>query len=278
MKLKFWKRKAEIETDAAPSAPGLFTRIKAQAIALGGRFRPKPSFQAEVATEAPSETGDLPEQAAERLGLFARTKSAVMNMSYNQILIAGAVLLLLLLLAVGYAAWTIIRSSPDKNVNIADLVEKTPIHAPPIIPPGSAPAAASAVIASSVAASATSASSAASAPAIAHAVSAVPAPSEAKLPIAGAAQIAPASHPPQSELEMLRQKNAELQMQLDELKKAQQSSSTKVKLYPPDRRGAAAGGLATVGTSAPKATAATLKDAIEKMNSGTGDYRKKTAP
>lgn len=109
-----------------------------------------------------------------------------------------------------------------------------------------------------------------------HSEQAVSSVSATVLPASGIAPLAPASHIPQTEVEVLRQKNAELQAQLDALKKTQQPSSASVKLYPGDRKGNAAGGVATVGNSDPKATAATLKEAIDAMNTGA-NYQSKPA-
>jgi hypothetical protein len=186
------------------------------------------------------------------------------------LIVAGLLLVLLLLGAFGYAAWTIVLSSPDPEADVSELMAK---DAPlPIVMPESAPEAVSDVLA-------------VSAPASEDAASAVPAaePHEdeelqpaSSVPDAEpvAEEVAPVSHPPLTEVEALRQKNAELQAELDAMRKSQRSSAA-VKLYP-GGRDTPAGGVATVGGSDPAAAAATLKEAIEAMNQGI-DYQKTPA-
>jgi len=275
MNLKFWKKKTANENDAkdAPAVSGVLARIKARVALLVGRFRSPPPFKAEVAAGAevssvqPASVGtegaSLPADASAQRGKLARIGIALITTIRARMLIVGVVLLLLMLLAFGYAAWTIFLSSPDPENDVTELIEDKHANDPPlpIIQPVSVPEAVSAVAAASAPVEIDAVSVAE-----AHAVSSV----KAAQPLA-----VPASHVPQTELETLRQKNAELQMQLDALKKVQQPSSASVKLYPGDGRGAA-GGVATVGNSDPKAAATTLKEAIESMNTGV-NYQKKPA-
>ncbi|MCK9200689.1 MAG: hypothetical protein M0P59_04545 [Gallionella sp.] len=274
MNLMFWKKKPAGDAAANEAVSGVFARIKARVVALVSRIKSPPPFKAEVAegTDVPSakaapagtKGASLPEDASAQPGKLARIRIALMSMTRVRMLIAGVVLLLLLLLAFGYAAWTIISSSPDPENDVAELIEDKHANDPPlpIVMPESAPAVVSDV-------------SAASAPVDGDAVSAVPA-AELHVEASSSVKAAPVSHVPQTEVEVLRQKNAELQTQLDALKKTQQPSSASVKLYPGDGKGAAAGGVATVGSSDPKAAATTLKEAIEAMNAG-GNYQKKPA-
>jgi len=286
MNLMFWKKKSANDTEAAP---GLLARIKAL---LPGRIKSPPPFKAEVVEDAET----LPVQAApagegESLSLeyasgsrgkLAEIAGALISMARARMLIVGVALLLLLLLAFGYAAWTIFRSSPDQKADVTELIDAKRAPSLPIVMPVSVPEEAAVLAASAV--------SAASAPVGLNATSAVPiAESHTKphmeqpassvmavLPASAVTPVAPVSHTPQTEIEALRQKNAELQKKFDALKKEQQTSSTSVRLYPGDRRGAPAGGVATVGNSDPKAAAMTLKEAIEAMNAGS-NYKGKSA-
>jgi hypothetical protein len=286
MNLMFWKKKPAGDAAANDSnakdtlaVSGVFARIKARAVALVGRLKSPPPFKAEVvegaevpsAKAAPAGTkgASLPEDASAQPGKLARIRIALMSMTRVRMLIAGVVLLLLLLLAFGYAAWTIISSSPDPENAVAELIEDKHANDPPlpIILPVSAPEAISAPVEADMVSGVPVAE-----PHSEQAVSSV----TAALPTSRIAPLAPASQIPQTEVEVLRQKNVELQAQLDALKKTQQPSSASVKLYPGDRKGNAAGGVATVGNSDPKATAATLKEAIDAMNTGS-NYQSKPA-
>lgn len=84
----------------------------------------------------------------------------------------------------------------------------------------------------------------------------------------------------QTEVEALKRENAELQARIEALKKEPQQQRPYV---PPVRQ---SGGIAPsssvngelmVGTKDPNAAAMSLKEAIEAMNAGTGDYNKKPA-
>lgn len=84
---------------------------------------------------------------------------------------------------------------------------------------------------------------------------------------------------PNSEVEALKKENAELQARIEALEKMQQRSPS-----PPARRPGGrgadshpAGGEAVVGGEDPQSTAMSLKEAIEAMNKGSGDYNKKPA-
>ena len=282
MNLMFWKKKpandAPVNEGDTGVAPGLLARIKA---ALSGRLKSPPPFQAEVPASAeagstsPENAAPAPDAAA---GALARIKSGLgallgrlatapegeaSPVRRKGLIAVGVMLLLLLLGAFGYAAWSIVRSSPDAESDVTELIEdKHASDAPlPITVPDSAPAAVSEVLA-------------ASAPVGEEGASAVPvAVLHAEQP-ASSVKAVPAPKAPLTEVEALRQKNAELQAQLEALKKPQRPSSSSVKLYPGDKKGAAAGGVATVGNSDPKAAAATLKEAIEAMNTGV-NYQKK---
>lgn len=299
MNLKFWKKKAAAEGDAE-AAPGVFARIKAHVAALIGRIKPPQPFKAEVpasaeagaaSAEAVPASAENPatEPDAATLGATRRWMDVLLRMRSGltalfwkpvalpegaeqgdapparrlNLLAVGVLLLLLLLIAFGYAAWTIARSSPDPENDVTELIEdKHANDAPlPIVMPVSAPEAASEVPAVSV-------------PVDTDAASTVP---HAEPAASSARAAAPVSHVPMTEVEALRQKNAELEARLEALKKAEQSSSVSVKLYPGSGKGVNAGGVATVGNSDPKAAAMTLKEAIEAMNAGTGNDRKQPA-
>lgn len=290
MNLMFWKKKP-VESDAAEASEassGPLARIKALAAGLTGKLKRPPPFKADIPATAEAEASSAgtappgPDAAAEDappagmksrlLSLFMKPAAAPADgepgetpaRQINPIAVA-ALLLLLLLAAFGYAVWSIVLSSPDPENGVSELIEDKHANDPPlpIVMPASVPAAASDVLA----ASAPDETAATSAPPVAetHAGQAV-----------SSVAAAPASHAPQTELEALRQKNAELQAQIDALKKAQQPSSASVKLYPGSSRNQAAGGIATVGNSDPKAAAATLKEAIEMMNAGE-NYKGKPA-
>lgn len=288
MNLMFWKKKTANDAPAVPAneagaaTTGAFARIKARVAALPGRFRSPPPFRAEVpAVDGAEESAAEPSpETAPAAGAVARVESRLQTLFRRPaaspegeapparrtgLIVAGLLLLLLLLGAFGYAAWTIVLSSPDPEA-VAELIEGEHANDPPlpIVMPESAPVASDAL--------------AVSAPVGEDAVSAVPethaehsSEAEAK-PVADAH--ASVTRPPLTEVEALRQKNAELQAELDALKKTQQSSAA-VKLYP-GGKGAPAGGVATVGSSDPKAAAATLKEAIEAMNTGS-NYQQKPA-
>lgn len=292
MNLMFWKKKRK-ESDAAETSvasSGLLARIKALVAGLTGKLKRPPPFKAEVPaaaeTEAaPAETAspgpDASTENAPPAGMKARLLSLFLKPApadgepgetparrINPLAVA-ALLLLLLLSAFGYAVWSIVLSSPDPENGVTELIEdKRANDAPlPIVMPASAPVAASDAIAASDV-------PAASAPDETAAISAVPPTEGHATQAASSVAAAPASHTPQTELEALRQKNAELQAQIDELKKARQSSAS-VKFYPGGKN-QAAGGVATVGNSDPKAAATTLKEAIEMMNAGE-NYKGKPA-
>lgn len=289
MNLMFWKKKPEgsdaTETSEASSGP--LARIKALVAGLTGKLKRPPPFKAEIPASAETEStaGEIasPELDAategERTGALAGMKSRLLSLLIKPAaapvdgepgeaparrinpLAVAALLLLLLLSAFGYAVWSIVLSSPDPENGVTELIEdKHANDAPlPIVMPASAPVSAS---------DATAASEvlAASAPAGTDAASAVPPADEHAARAAPSVKAVPAPKAPLTEVEALRQKNAELQAELDALKKGQQSSAA-IKLHP-GGKGAPAGGVATVGSSDPKAAAATLKEAIELMNNG----------
>lgn len=83
---------------------------------------------------------------------------------------------------------------------------------------------------------------------------------------------------PQAELEALRKKNEALEAQLKALK--QSDSQTMKPSAAMQQRGtpsAGTGGEVVLDSKDPKATAMTLKAAIEQMNATTGDYAKQPA-
>lgn len=280
MNLMFWKKKSANDTEAAP---GLLARIKAL---LPGRIKSPPPFKAEVVEDAET----LPVQAApagegESLSLeyasgsrgkLAEIVGALISMARARMLIVGVALLLLLLLAFGYAAWMIFRSSPDQKADVTELIDAKRAPPLPIVMPASVPEETAVLAASAV--------SAASAPVGLDATSAVPVAEThevkpassvmAVLPASAVTPVAPAARIPK--VEALGKKNAELQKKFDALKQEEQSSSASVRLYPGDGRGTPPGGVATVGNSDPKAAAMTLKEAIEAMNAGE-NYQKKPA-
>lgn len=301
MNLKFWKKKPANDDHAKDGSDGdakaakasLFSRLKAQTAALADRFGSPPPFKAEVPpgeAEATAE-GAVSTETEQPAGLQvspeslpaasapARARALLMSLAGRlravpegetpppgrmPLIVAGLLLLLLLLGAFGYAAWSIVASSPDPGADVAELIaDDAPL---PIVMPESAPAASDVL-------DAPAGGDTPSAVPVAEPQETPPASSAAKAePVAG--HPAPVSSPPMTEVEALRRKNAELQAELDALKKAQQSSAT-VKMYP-GGRGAPAGGVATVGSSDPAAAAATLKEAIEAMNNGS-NYRQSPA-
>lgn len=290
MNLKFWKKKPENDapendSETASAMAGVFSRIKVQAAALTARFGSPPPFKAEVpAAEAEQPAGEDAPPAPESGpagGAFARANAVLASLAGRlravpegetpppgrmALIVAGLLLVLLLLGAFGYAAWTIVLSSPDPEADVAELIADKPADEGPlpIVMPASEPAEVAA----------------ASAPVGEDAASAVAAaePHEEQ-PVSSVAEAEPAAEPPApppplTEVEALRRKNAELQAELDALRKSQRSSAA-VKLYP-GGGGAPAGGVATVGSSDPAAVAATLKEAIEAMNNGI-NYQKTPA-
>ena len=220
MNLMFWKKKPANESPAedvpaneAGAATGVLARIKA---ALTGRFRSPPPFRAEVpaaaGTEEPSAEPPSPE-IAPTAGAFARMKSGLMVLLRRPVassegevsparrmglLAVGILLLLLLLGAFGYAAWTIVLSSPDPDADVAELIEGEHANDPPlpIVMPESAPEVASDALAVSAPAG-EEATSAVSETRVEHSSM-----TEAK-PVADAP--APVLPPPLTEVEALRQ-------------------------------------------------------------------------
>lgn len=92
----------------------------------------------------------------------------------------------------------------------------------------------------------------------------------------------PASAPEKSqvEAEALKRQNAELQARIEALKRGAQQRQ----VYAPptgqaggNASSSSVGGEMTVGSKDPKATAMSLKEAIDAMNAGSGDYDKKPA-
>lgn len=84
-----------------------------------------------------------------------------------------------------------------------------------------------------------------------------------------------------SEISALKEKNAELQLQLDTLKKEQgqpQSSSLPGQFAAGNALSSTSSGEISISNKDPKAAAAALKEAIEAMNAGSGEHPKKTDP
>lgn len=79
----------------------------------------------------------------------------------------------------------------------------------------------------------------------------------------------------QTEIEALKKENAELQARIEALKKGQQPYATPARQAGENIPSSSASGEMTVGNKDPKATAMSLKEAIEAMNASSGDYRKK---
>lgn len=91
---------------------------------------------------------------------------------------------------------------------------------------------------------------------------------------------APAPEKPPSEIEALKKENAELHARIEALKKElpqQQSSVPSARYTGGDAPSSSASGEMMIGNKDPKATAMTLKEAIEAMNASSGDHAKKPA-
>ena len=87
----------------------------------------------------------------------------------------------------------------------------------------------------------------------------------------------PAPETPQTEIETLRKENAELQARIEALKKTQQPYSPAARQTGGNLPSSAAAGELTVGSKDPKASAMSLKEAVEAMNASSGDFNKKPA-
>jgi len=84
---------------------------------------------------------------------------------------------------------------------------------------------------------------------------------------------------PRAEIDALRKKNIELQAEIEALKKEQQpqqsSTESTAQQTSDNISSSSISGEITVDNKDPKATAMSLKEAIEAMNAGSGDYDKK---
>jgi hypothetical protein len=91
---------------------------------------------------------------------------------------------------------------------------------------------------------------------------------------------APAPEKPPSEIEALKKENAELHARIEALKKElpqQQSYVPPARYTGGDVPSSSVSGEMMIGNKDPKATAMTLKEAIEAMNASSGDHAKKPA-
>ncbi|MHB0924907.1 MAG: coiled-coil domain-containing protein [Gallionellaceae bacterium] len=91
---------------------------------------------------------------------------------------------------------------------------------------------------------------------------------------------APAPEKPPSEIEALKKENAELHARIEALKKElpqQQSYVPPTRYTGGDVPSSSVSGEMMIGNKDPKATAMTLKEAIEAMNASSGDHAKKPA-
>lgn len=91
---------------------------------------------------------------------------------------------------------------------------------------------------------------------------------------------APAPEKPLSEIEALKKENTELHARIEALKKElpqQQSSVPSARHAGGDASSSSASGEMMIGNKDPKATAMTLKEAIEAMNASSGDHAQKPA-
>jgi hypothetical protein len=213
--------------------------------------------------------------------------------------------LLLLLGALGFATWSILKSSPDPGDNLLDIAGTKKISSARAIDrPGSEPAATESLAESAIPQTNTPDQEAsalphpadipASAPAVTeHAIGTTIVPVEPAHdkspastappahPLAKIEHPAPASHTPaagitpEAEIAALKKEKAKLERELNALKNAQRRAATAGR--PQGRQAPALGGSVTVPSNDPKATADTLKSAIEAMNAGTGDHQKKPA-
>lgn len=279
MNLKFWK-KMPTQEDADDTAPGLFARMRTRVGMLTGRFKSPPPFQAEVAENENVSDSEQPQSGS-------RTK-----------LIVGAGMLSLFLIgAIGFTAWKFLSAPLDEAESPQHPEEQLAITRP-VNAPASEPAATEAL---SDAASQHEDSMLhpdglpSSAPAITEhakedafadeivAASAAPMTSTHEAAASAVAQThpratvkpPPPSQTPETEIAKLRREKAELQQKLIELRNEKRHATAASRVQ--SGQTPVAGGSMTVPSSDPKATAGTLKTAIEAMNAGRGDYQKKPA-
>lgn len=201
----------------------------------------------DVKDDAPAKD-EMPDLDQEMLEEAARLKSARFK---KRLLIYSALgLVILLLLGLIFAAWKLLFSAKPQEVAapVAVNAPPIPVNGPIIIlPPGQGKR------------------------------------NLIKLPgIEGRQEAAQETANPQQvavpdELEALRKKNEELEAQLNALKQEgqQPALSSPVQRGVSPARSGGGGGEVMLGSQDPKATAMTLKAAIEAMNAGTGGYTKK---
>lgn len=293
MDLKFWKKKTpDGEDGGTPGFSGVLAWAKARVAALSGLFKAPSPFQAEVATpddETTSPTGEAPAEtsAATAEPLAARLKSRLTALFLRPsaetdegeaaptlrigVIVGAIALLLALLAAFVFATWKIIQSSPDHG-NDLSAVNGGQRASLPIIKPVSSVLATPSLAESAAAESITAASAV-----IAPDKPVIAPPEQPTSAVAIAPPAAKTYRTPEAEIEALKKEKAELQSQLDALRKAQQRPPLSVRVQPGGGAQPAAGGSVTISNGDAKAAAETLKTAIEAMNAGSSDYQKKPA-
>ncbi len=289
MNLKFWQKNPSPEEDGDQSsqAPSILAQIKARVTALLGRVRVAPPFQA-GSVNADDESSPMDKDASTPdAPVDVRKKAKRIGL-----IVGGIALLLSLMIGIGYASWKMLKSSPAPTSDPLELVDELHIPSQPIDRPASEPLAMPTPLEMAASSVEVNAESAVPLTHVEHAdapspISApietpttnlehhdFPASSVTAAPLASAEH--PASHIPTTdtaEIAALRKKNAELQSELRKLKGEQRRRTSTFKLH--QGQPAAIGGSVTVENADPKATADTLKSAIDAMNNVSGDYQNK---
>lgn len=252
MNLMFWKKKTDTGEEAAEEVAGRDQEATdPETTESGTRVKPGPvariklqffalirRFRETPAPDAGGE-GEYPEEVSDNApALFKK-----------RLIIGGVIGLLVLLLAgIGMAIWTAftpsqIPSEPGHDIVTATSRPGQPEHAPD--QPQSAPA------------------------------QSAPVPAQ---PESAPAQAASAPEKPLTEVEPPKKESPELQARTEAPDKEPPQQQV-----PPDRQTARKAssyyesGEMVVGIKEPKATAKSLKEAIEDMNAGSGDHDKKPA-
>lgn len=313
MNLKFWKKSPPQQNEADDTTPGLLARMKARVGALTGRLKSPPPFQADVVDGDPApETGTDDVSSAPKtssrtklmiggallllllLGAFGIAAWKIFLSSPDQdtdpFKTAAEPHAITPSLPIAMPAST---PSETPVLTVASAVPETASMPASAEPPASADAQLEALNRRKAEFQAQLDNQNPDHPP-AHtdktageddkvSASAVPKATAHTKPTASSAlpphslttvePSAPSANTPETEIAKLRREKAELQRKLNELRNEKRQAAAASRLH--GGPAPALGGAMTVPSNDPKATADTLKTAIDTMNAGTGDYQKK---
>lgn len=266
--------------------PGLLARIKSGFTALSQRFKksPAPTEAApreEQSKDTQSGSKDKAvdaEEEPEKPGLGERIKSEFVPFALQYKIYLFSVLAILLLIGIVYAAWDIIFPPLVRNTTSSDPAKYLKPQAPePAVEPGlviaSQPVASQPVVPQTEAEILKKKSEDAQARAEALMKESIEAQAQAE-----ALKIKSEEAQAQAEAEAIKKKEDEERAKA--LKKArvqQQPLGSSAQQASGNANPSPVNGEMSVGNKDPKATATTLKEAIEAMNASSGGYNKKPA-